>query len=121
MLEKYTAVRDELLERDELVQRASKYAIIQEEVILELRGFIEDLLWGDDDKVIDYERVASKRKYRKGFSGLGKPAIDRALMNKPDDLYKFSLFTSNVQDGDESDDEGDRIRYLQEEIKRQEE
>lgn len=42
MLEKYTFCRDELQKREDLVCRAINYTVMQEEVIGELRNYIED-------------------------------------------------------------------------------
>ena len=57
---------------------------------MELRNFIEDLLWGthevtDEFMCMDFSRVARKRRYVKGAKGnTGKPMIDRMVSKNPD-------------------------------------
>ena len=79
MLEKYTRLRDELKTREELVQRATNYTVVQEGIIMELRGFVEDLLWGPRGEVMDIERIAKKRIYRAAIGGGGNPKVDRMM------------------------------------------
>ena len=64
---------------------------------MELRGFIEDLLYGPEpDQFVDEERIAQKRRYRCGFNNGGKKMIDIMVQDNPDDFYKFSLYDSTV-------------------------
>ena len=62
---------------------------------MELRGFIEDLLWAPDDNPIDELRIA-KRRFRKGLHTGGKPCLDRMLHSNNKDFLKFALYTSGV-------------------------
>ena len=77
MLGKYTYLRDQLTAREELVRRATNYSMSQEGVIMELRGFIEDLLWTDKGDAMDIERIAKKRIYRAAIGGGGNTMVDR--------------------------------------------
>ena len=120
MLEKYTFLRDELKKREELVVRATKYSVIQEEVIFELRSFIEDAIAKDqleDDPVTGLPPY-SKRKYLSGYGG-GKPILDRMLSKDPAD--KFELYNSVVQAEKaeyNSDDDDEEVKELKQEVKR---
>lgn len=108
MLEKYTYLRDELRDREALVVRASHYTIMQEEVVTELRGFIEDMINSDPE---EERKKMSLRKYM-GGKGAGKTSVDRMLSTDP--LAKFDLFTSMVNENKTSDEalEEDFVQWL---------
>ena len=105
MITKYTALRDELKEKEGLVKRSVNNSVMQENVIMELRSFIDDLLWGPTNEPISFERIARKRRYKKGLNKVGKPALDIFLA-------KFRLYNSNVQDGLDNDDNEANELYL---------
>ena len=94
MLEKYTYIRQELQNREEMLNRAITYTTNQEGIINELRGFIEDILWTDADEPdpVDVDRVAKKkRRYRNRKVKCGKAHLDRILHKDKDDFFKFGL------------------------------
>ena len=115
MLEKYTHIRNELDSRESLLKRAVDYTITQETIIIELRGFIEDLLWGPNEDPMDIDRVA-KRRYRKSMGTGGKPMFDRILHEDKNNFFKFGLYTSGIQDDAHifEDDEDSKIYELKE-------
>ena len=41
LLQQYSYLRDQIFQRDEILKRAARYTIMQEEAIMELRSFIE--------------------------------------------------------------------------------
>jgi len=81
MLDRYTYIRDELKTRDDLLEGATHYTIMQEEVICELRTFVEDEITDKIaiDEVRKKERKKTKRKYYASKGCLGKPSVDRLI------------------------------------------
>ena len=92
---------------------------------MELRNFIEDLLWSKDEiddsvKCTDFNRIARKRRYVKGFKeSQGKPMIDRMLSQNDDDL--LVMHNSIVQEEPhtmDSDEDDEELKYYKKEHER---
>ena len=87
---------------------------------MELRSFIEDLLWAKekDYEPVDFDRVSKKRRYVPSLSGAAKPAVDRIISDEWKD--KFGLYGSMIQELDvqEEESEDEEVVFLKREIER---
>ena len=106
-----------------MVTRVTKYSTNQEYDIMELRNFIEDLLYGPDGEPFDFDKVARKRRYVKQRGGKGKTIIDimKSKMAR-DKLHLYDSVVTDVEPDKENDDDNDdEIKFLKGKIKKYQE
>lgn len=87
-------MREQLVGRDALLRKAVQYSEQQEEVIMELRGYIEQY---NIDLVRRMEKLNEGKglpTYQKSTSKTGKPKLDR--MMAVEQLHMFELYKSVV-------------------------